>query len=389
MGYVITSNYNSFSESLEKIRKSHPYAEEISKMDLNTEVSEFIQMVEGLDDYHLHRHVTSIRNSQLVLIFHALTYDISDSLKEQLITILKLRIKKRFFHYNWIMLQRHYSNKYLIESLHILMSYMEEKHSDEYEQTLVGRLKIIDEDIIKRSLNLLEAEQTNIKDFFRKYRIIKDSPFAKAFINDFFLQCNVDGYHRNAAVFIDLVEHLDSQIYLLINHYLDTLDVLEYIDSINNLLVERYNMPGDNMFWNNIEEKLCAKFLEWSKIKALEKHIGHNRTKFIFWNKYHQTISKITYNEELEMVFIYLDKFIVVDFKKDKNKSYLYKKTAFNKSLNIFKNQRGLEKDQWPLNPDEIMTAKDAVLNDMDSNIYSLSYERVGKLYIQDILEQA
>jgi hypothetical protein len=389
MDTLIAPLSHRFAQSLESIRRDHPYAEEIARMDLSAEVFELLRETEDLNGSSLRQYAVSLQNSRLELIFHALTYEIPSGLKDKLLVILSSRIKKRFFHYNWIMLQEHYTNRYLIESFSLLLKYMQQKYPIEYQRSLGGRIPMIERDLIHQALEILTSEGCTLNAFFQKFSVLRESSFAKDLLYEYYLRCTGEGFHHNPEFFLVMLRQSENRLYLQINHYLDVLNVLDYIVPINHLLIERFGLPGENIFWDNIEEEFQEKFIEWNKIKDLGKYWGITNEKFVFWRDYHHYITKIDFYPDQGLMFLYLPHYVVVDIKKDKSKSYLYKQSAFHYIYKTYQEAGGFqEKKKWPIEADAAIHIKDVILEGMDSNIFILTYERVGKLYIEDYLDQ-
>jgi len=77
-----------------------------------------------------------------------------------------------------------------------------------------------------------------------------------------------------------------------------------------------------------------------------------------------------------------------VDLRKETDKSYLYKKAAFQITCKSFEAGGGFKGlCEWPLDTDMIIPVKSVILENYHSEIYELDYERLGKLYIRDYLE--
>ena len=82
MGYAIAFPVLKFNKTAEYIRKMHPYTKEIPLMDMKDEVQELLSQIDRLDENKMADYVLSLPNSDLVLIFHALLYDISSLQRE-------------------------------------------------------------------------------------------------------------------------------------------------------------------------------------------------------------------------------------------------------------------------------------------------------------------
>ena len=127
------------------------------------------------------------------LIFHALIQNLGTTLKEKLIFILSLRLKKRLFHYNWIILQEHYTNPYLIESFKLLTDYMKKKYPEDFNNSFASRMTFSGEDLVYQALFALKSEQSTLNDFLKRYNFLNDSELFNAIAEYSFFH-DKDGY---------------------------------------------------------------------------------------------------------------------------------------------------------------------------------------------------
>jgi len=388
MSYAVLPLTHHFLQSLESIRKDHPYAEEIAYLNFKEDILELLYQIDLLSDSRLKKYAVSLRNSRLKLIFHALAHEITIEQKDKLLVILSLRIKKRFFHYNWIMLQEHYTNAYLIESFRLLIDYMEQNYPVDLQRSLAGKITDWDGDLIEQALEILVKEECTISVYLEQYKILKDSSFARELIKRYFLECSSEGFHANADVFLEMICQNESRCYAQVNHYLNVVNVLDYIEAVNKMLMELYGLPGESFFWDNIQEEVQSKFHIWYKLRGVRKYWGTENEKFLFWRNYYNYIIKTEFIPEQGMMFIYLPGYVVVDFKEDKTKSYLYKKSEFLTAYKTFESEGGLSgNSNWPLDSEKAVPVKNNILEGINSEIFTLDYEGISKLYIRDYLE--
>lgn len=386
--YAMFSSVSKLQTSLDLIRKKHPLVEEVAKRDMNDEVEELLFEVDLLQEHELENFALKIQNSKVELIFHALTQQLGTALKEKLIFILTLRLKKRFFNYNWIMLQEHYDKPFLIESFHLLTDFIKDKYPEEFHSSLASRITFSDEDLVKQALSVLRSEPCTLKVFMERYNLIKESALSNAILGKYFVTCDKVGFQENTESFIDWIRTSKSKSLPQIVHYLNIFNVLEYIEEINYFLIESFELPKNSPFWEEVSGELQVKFLQWNKINILRKHLDIKTEKFLFWKNYYHLIDQIDYYQDLGMMFMYIPGHIVVDFKKYNNKSYLYKKRAFKNAYRDFDAGGGFSgKYNWPLELEKVVPLKDNILENKYSDVYELSYERLGKLYIRDYLE--
>ncbi|NLB43034.1 MAG: hypothetical protein GX815_12435 [Clostridiales bacterium] len=378
MEFAIVPPKLKFHNALDTVRKSHPYVEEIAWMDRNDDVIKLLHQIDSLKGLALKEYAISLPNSKLELIFHALMKEVTLEQKEKLFTIMNLRMKKRFYKYNWIMLLEHYTNVNLQESFALIAEHMKEKVPSKYNLSLASKVSFEDDNIVEHAIDVLKSEESTLNDFFTRYGIKKESNFGKALIQDFFLHCDSDGFQKNSQLFLAEIQNPKNSHSPQISHYLEVMNVLEYVEDINNYLLNLYNSQDDSCgIWAAISEKLKVKLIEWSKLKDLGKYMGIHSEKYYFWRNYYTAIEKTEWYPELHIMLLYLPGHVVIDAGKDKDASYLYKRAAFN--IDNLAN--------WSLDPELVVSMKDAILENKRSEIYELNYEGLGKLYIRDYLE--
>ncbi len=388
MEYALFTPASKFQASLKMIRKYHPFIEEIARIDMSDEVEKLLLQVNRLQGNELKDFATKLQNSQLELIFHALIQNLGTTLKEKLIFILSLRLKKRLFHYNWIILQEHYTNPYLIESFKLLTDYMRKKYPEDFNNSFASRMTFSGEDLVYQALFALKSEQSTLNDFLKRYNFLNDSELFNAIVEIFFLSCDKDGYLENAKLFMDWISASENKPIPQIIHYIEIMDVLEYIEEINYLLIELFDLPPNSSFWQNIAQEHQNKFLQWNNLNKMEKYLGSDTEKFLFWKNYYQHIDNVECYPEQGIMFMYISEHVVVDIKNDMNQSYLYRKQAFKIAHRAFFEAGGFKNQgSWPLELEKVVPIKDTILENRNSEIYKLDFKGINKLYIRDFLE--
>ncbi|NLC43544.1 MAG: hypothetical protein GX783_04605 [Clostridiales bacterium] len=378
-----------FNNVLNSVRINHPYVEEIAWVDRNDEAIILLQQIDTLQGRELVEYANSLPNSKLNLLFHALKKDITQDQKEKLFIILSSRMKKRFYKYNWIMLQEHYTNANLRESFALISDYIKDNVPTIYDLSLASKMNFYDEKLVEQALNVLKAEGDILINFYARYNIRKESSFAKAISQEFFMHCNSDGFHKNSRLFLDEIQETSKSHCPYISHYLEVMTVNDYVEDINIYLLSLYNSPDKSCgIWDSISKELKTKLEEWTKLKDIGMYMGNHSEKFFFWKNYYQAIEKTKWCPELQLLFLYLPGYVVVDSEDKEYASYLYKEIAFNRTFRSHNDEIDLvNQASWSLDPDSVVSIKDAILENKRSEIYELNYEGIDKLYIRDYLD--
>ncbi len=377
-----------FSQALIEIRKSHPYTEEITAVDREDEVIEWIGRLEKMTEPQVRKYAGTIRNSELDLIFHVLKKDLRNSLKDKLFIILTLRIKKRFFVYNWIMIQDHYEKRGLVEAYALMKSFMEKNYPADYNQSLLSRIDLSEGDLIHKATIVLNEDGGSLTDFIHRYCIRQDSRFAMDLTLSFLEQCGKDAFNVNKEVFRQFVKRQDINPLPMIYNYMRIFNVLEYTDDINEDIIALYGAPKDNhVFWDELEKSLKEKYIEWMQTHELRVYFGNNYPKFSFWCQYFEQV-EIRHFEDVGILIIKLPgDYVVVDFLDEPKISYLYKKKYFEQTMHRYQEERELGNVAWPIQREDVIFIRDAQLNGISANVFHIVYEGVGRLYTMEIIE--
>ena len=151
----------------------------------------------------------------------------------------------------------------LYRVFHSAYEVYEGKISSEYNRSLASKLSFPRGDLVNQALMVLDEEQCTLSDFLKRYSFIEGSALSGALLETYFLQCSKEGFHKNADLFIKWINTLDSMPYSQIIHYLDVMSILDFVEDINNYLIEIIGLPGQSEHWNKIEKRFQTKFLKW------------------------------------------------------------------------------------------------------------------------------
>lgn len=388
MEYNFCYASNKFHEASNCIKKRHLTAADKLGLDNSTNVLKFIKRMEKIQQNQLGKFAVAIRNSELELILFAFKENIDDETRRKLLCIMKLRMKRRLFEINWLMLQNDYQNKNLKDSMELLCEYMKVKHKDEYAQSLLGRLDRHDNDLLNQTYKTLINDNIILQDFLEKYNISEQSCFGLNLCIMFFTECNTDGFLNNSELFYRILNKFDSsRISLLVDNYLNKLDVTEFIKHINMFILQRYNEPKlSNIMWSSVSHTCRMKFTQWLNIKKLEDFYGSKNTIYKFWLEFCKYINYIHHEDKSIHLVIHFDTFIVIAKAMYMQEAFLCEKEAF--ELKYDRYLADMENEVEIIEYEQIVSARDAVINNINSEIYKMSFEGICKLYARDLLKR-
>lgn len=388
MAYQLAFQSKRFTQALSTIRKEHFYTEEIATVDRAEDIQTLLSQLTGMTEPQLKAYTSVIRNSELEIILHALKNPVPEKIKAKLFYILKTRIKKRFFLYNWILLQDYYENTSLLEAYALMKQYMQENHPLEYAQSVLSKIDLADGDLIHKAIQVLKQDGGRLNDFYKQYKIIRHSRFGEDLTRKFFEVCTQEELLLNFSIFREYINRKDAYSILMIAHYLKVCTVLEYIDEINESLVSLYGEPNSgDLFWEEIEPALKTKFNEWIQTRELRIYFGKNYPKFSFWRDYYHQI-EITRHEDDGILIIKLPgEYVVVDLLDEPAHSYLYRKKFFAQQYERYQRNKEQGTNGWPIQKQDVLFIRDVQLSGVLANICTIVYEGVGRLYTMEIIE--
>jgi len=119
-------------------------------------------------------------------------------------------------------------------------------------------------------------------------------------------------------------------------------------------------------------------------MKVMEEHFGADNKKFIFWTNYLEKFTKIERFPGSTIIFIYFDTCVVVDMGGEEQSAYLYYKESFDLE---YENFIETDKTHWRIFKENVIDARESIIEEKRSDIYKLNYEFVGRLYLKEILE--
>ena len=331
-----------------------------------------------------------MKNDELDLTLVAFRTELDTLNADKLNSILKIRFRKKLFILNWLILQNNYKNHTLINSMKKLCEIMAEKYPDEYKESIFAKADYWGKDTVMRVYDFIIKEGLDIGSFFKKYQFLEKSKFAYDFYVKYFTNTDKEGILNNWDAFILAINsYVVTESATIIDTYLKIIAPPEYSPEVTNLIEEKYGtdiMNGE--FWELVSKDSKESFRKWLYLKTMESFFGAGNQIIPFFTGYLYDIKKIEYIQDAGVLFVFFENAVLVDVRNDKQIGYLYKNREFDKELERFLSIDDAVMREWNIAYDKILDAKEAIIDEKTSDIYSVSYAFVGRLYLREIIKQ-
>lgn len=376
------------SNALDLVRSRHPLPVEIAGRS-SVEAEALTHVLENIRDIDIERTAALIRNSELEGVLVALKGNCETAVREVLLEIIRRRAKARLFHLNGLMLQQDWNHANLLQSMQVLCAFMREKYPEDFEQSLFSRIDITHGELLEQILKELQAEGGTIRDFCTKYGIGFDSPMGQELCLRFFSVCGKKDYRNNRDVLAGIISGRDPEVLTpLVLHYLEVFDPVEFIDAVNLLICDRFGEPSaGHALWEQASIEVKLKFELWVKTWVVREHFASYLRKYLIWRKYHKHFEEVYRNRKLNLLLIDLGALVAVDFGADRDEAYLYRKQSFEAIYGNVKEMAG-NRDMIPVFPENAVEARQAILEEIWPEVYKVSYDGVGILYIGETISR-
>ncbi len=259
-------------------------------------------------------------------------------------------------------------------------------HSNGDHQNLIARFGG-EEDIIS-ALVEAAAEKNELESFFKQYWIMGTSPLATAVSLEYFARAQKIGLLKNMDILAGLIEREDNgRIKRVLDHYLNTLNLVEYSDIVNLTVLAKLGEPYISEHWADYSAETREKFAKWSFLYRLREHSRDQEYKFNILARYLDHIKTNYFMESEKVLIIDFGPVIVADVRD--GDGFLYERSYFEKEIRAM--SAGDEDEGITpifLRPFvEIMTARKFMLSTDDAPCIRLNFEGINRYYIEELFD--
>jgi len=325
-----------------------------------------------------------------------------ESAVTRLLNILRLRLTPSLAETGWAFFQHHFPNDRMFRALTTIVCEIQDKDSELpyiHMITQAADMQIIDDSLPGRLAARLRSNPEHLLgDYLVKMMILPDSPFAAAFLAEYFKSCPDQLIQKNAELFVHAIKINPRDIQVtLISHYLSEYRLQPIWEPINLELLEQFGPPrslqqqklasllgrsSDAKLWDFLELPVVDRFRQWEMLYQLDKHIGASSRKRLFYKLCSMQIREVSHWDDKTLV-LHFDRFILADSQADDDRVFYYDLNTYQilhdgSRYNVFLNK--------PATP--ALTARQAVLSGNKINIVSLQLDAVNLLYARDFITE-
>lgn len=240
------------------------------------------------------------------------------------------------------------------------------------------------QNIIAELADTIAKEGNNIDNTFLKYGIIKGSPLALETYFEYFSRCEKIGCMINHEALTSIIlESETERLKSIINNYMDSFAMVEYIDNVSLAILNRLGDPYISTEWAVYSNETRDKFARWSYLWRMKEHCKDQPEKFNILMGYIEFIKTNYYLTETDVLITDLGWMLLADVRN--GDTFLYEKRAFEKEM-----------ENWRLEPEnlptfmkpyaDILTGRKFMLSVDDAPCIRLGYEGINKYYVEEVL---
>jgi len=254
-------------------------------------------------------------------------------------------------------------------------------------EELLERFFLPKQDLIPAIVDTLCREGGELDTFIVHYHLIAESPLVQAVAQRFFQQTNEKGFLMNEEFFLEMIkttseENLKS---CLIN-YLEQSWRCFSCRKINRALFNCFGLPDESgsAIWEEIKSSLRVKFKQWIFIDVMEEHFGLESRKNALFGKFYEDIRHIQVLEDGNIMVLDFGLFGIINLRTTEDHAYLIEKTMLGLELEELERVGEL---CWLKRGPQI-EARDVIIEQKSSNILILNTDGIGKLFVQELMEE-
>ena len=242
------------------------------------------------------------------------------------------------------------------------------------------------DDLIKALTQILLKKNSNIRDIYTYYEISEKSPLAYASSFMFFRRCDKTGFLLNYDYLANLLELFQTKMTVpIVSHYLNSMTLIEYDDTINHIIAKKFGQPYTSVEWEPFSKDLRDKFAQWNYLQRLKLHCEGNPKKFQILMQYLPEVRTNYEINEINALVIDLGALVIVDVP-NRSDAYLYEKNLFETEMRAWQNDQGslptfLNKKK------EILSAREFMLSTKDAPCIKLTFEGIHYYYIEEVMD--
>lgn len=237
----------------------------------------------------------------------------------------------------------------------------------------------------------IKEEGNQIEEFFKEYGINKASPLAKETIIEYFASCEKMGFLLNSDMLTALIEEAEAEeVQKVIDYYLNSLTLIEYIDKVNIAIFKKLGDPYISVSWDYYRGEVKEKFGRWSFLWRLKEHCRGRQDKFSILVVYLEHIRTNYRMDEADALIVDFGHLVLADLKD--GDGFFYEKALFEREMKEMEASK--EEEDGPIalptfmRPyTEILTVRKFMLSEEDAPCIRVSFDGINRFYVGEFLD--
>ncbi len=301
--------------------------------------------------------------------------------KHELLRIMEVRMSARLTRLIWALVQYDYELPAMRELAALAAA------SPSCAEELLKTLFAKQQDLIPAIVDILCQEGGELYPFIVHYSLIAESPLVQAVAKQYFQQTDEKGFLMNEELFLELIRTTSEETFeSCLIHYLEL--SWRYFSSrkINKTLLHRFGLPDESgsAIWKGLEPSLRIKYRHWILIDVMEEHFGLDSKKNALFGKFYEDILSISFLQDHNIMVLDFGQFGIINLRTMKDQAYLMDQTTLAMEL---KEIEGEGEPHW-LKRRLKIEARDVIIEEKSCDILILNIEGVGKLFVQELMEE-
>lgn len=341
-----------------RVAETHPDTQDlvgrVGNLD-DTEVTAALRRIANWPENEIAIRAYEIPGSLLDRLLRVFVGPVDSALRTRIDAILQARMKRRFCALVWQLLQEHCHDAALLS---LLFSGAGERPSFRSGSNLKFLEFFRPEDRVS-GLSLPERvyqglATTKIDSYFDHCGIPREGNLAIEVLAQYFTARSKPDLQRESAAFSRMISvlrrpqanealelHFSEVLAPALGHYLTELEPTEYDDDRMNDVLKRYGLPDTTMpLWSRLGEAQLKRFHQWIQLDQVREHLGGRRQKMRILGGLYPYIENVITDQESGLLFIYFNKFVLVDRKEEPAIMLLYPRKVFAETYDLFTRQR-------------------------------------------------
>ncbi len=372
-----------FTEAIDRIKAKFYTYDEFPSLDRHLLPADSLKRALAVKESDLEIYSANLKGQELEGLLLDLVSTKDDAEVQRAIKIICLRISKRILKLIAKLTQYHFRS-YGIDKLRKGVSHSCDIAAFPNERFLNAFGPT--DDLVNALTQILLKKNTNIQEIYAYYDIYDKSPLAYASSFMFFSRCDKTGFLLNYDYLADLIRFFQPKKAIpIVSHYLNSMTLIEYDDTINNIIAEKFGQPYTSVEWEPFSKDLRDKFAQWNYLQRLKHHCESNQKKFRILLQYLPEVRTNYEIAEINALVIDFGAFVIVDIT-DRPDAFLYEKNLFETEMRNWQSDQEslptfLDKKKEPLSAREFMLSTD------DAPCIKLTFEGIHYYYVEEIMD--